>query len=161
MKIIVISDTHISSPDEKLPEKILAEFAKSDMIIHAGDLVDLSVLEELNKLKKTTAVQGNMDSPSVRKKLPEKTIIEVNNFRIGLAHGGGSPSKIVDYLKNIFAHDKVDAIIFGHTHKPFNEVRDGILFFNPGSLMDKVFCDFNSYGILEITDKITGRILKI
>ncbi len=161
MKIAVVSDTHIQRLGEKLPKKILSDLSSADMIIHAGDLVDLSVIEDLNKLKKTIAVYGNMDPPEVRRALQEKQIIEAGKFRIGLTHGGGSPAKILDYVKNIFLQDDVDAIIFGHTHIPVNETRDGILFFNPGSLMDKIFCDFNSYGVLEIDDKITGRIIRI
>ena len=55
----------------------------------------------------------------------------------------------------------MDAIVFGHSHSPINEVHDGILFFNPGTPTDKVFATFNSFGILEVNDKIKGRILRL
>ena len=56
----------------------------------------------------------------------------------------------------------VDAIIFGHSHEPVNMVKNGVLFFNPGSPTDKIFAKANSYGILEITDKkIEGKILRL
>jgi len=161
MKIAVISDTHIFSPEDKILKNVLSKLGSCDMILHAGDLVNIHVFEELNKIKKTVAVYGNMDSHDVKQRLPEKEIIEVNNFKIGLTHGAGNPLKIIDYVKNVFANDKVDVIVFGHTHKPVNEEIDGVLFFNPGSLTDKVFSDFNSYGILEVSDKITGKIIKI
>ena len=52
-------------------------------------------------------------------------------------------------------------LVFGHSHQPMNEIKDGILHFNPGSPTDKIFAPFNSYGILEINDKINGKIIKI
>ena len=124
-----------------------------------GYLIDYK--DELSKNKKTIAVHGNMDSFELKKELPEKTIVEIGKFRIGLTHGSGAPAKIFEYVNNVFENEKLDAIVFGHTHRPINEVRDGVLYINPGSLTDKVFSDFNSYGILEIAEKIKGTIVKI
>jgi len=162
MKIGVISDTHLRDKNESLPKEIQEGLKPVDMIIHAGDLVDLSVLEKLKKIcPQVIAVRGNMDPEPVRKILPEKEIIKVGKFRIGLAHGQGHPAGLPDLLLNMFRNDLVDAIVFGHSHNPLNEVRNGILLFNPGSATDKVFAEYNSYGILEINDKIEGRIIRI
>jgi len=60
-----------------------------------------------------------------------------------------------------FKNDRVDLVIFGHSHKAFNEKRGDILYFNPGSPTDQIFSPFNSYGIIEINDKIEARIIKI
>ena len=62
---------------------------------------------------------------------------------------------------NEFKKDKVDIIIFGHSHTPENKKIDGILFFNPGSLTDKDFAPYNSYGILELNDEIEAKIIRI
>ncbi|MBU1869711.1 MAG: metallophosphoesterase [Candidatus Omnitrophica bacterium] len=162
MKIGVISDTHIPDGAEVIPEKIINEFKKVDMIIHAGDLVDLKVLEQLKNLcKDVRAVWGNMDPQTVRKYLPEKQIIEVGKHRIGLMHGYGAPVNLIEILTKSFKNDKVDVIIFGHSHAPVNEKKQDILFFNPGSATDKIFAKFNSFGILEINDGITAKIIKI
>ena len=65
----------------------------------------------------------------------------------------------MDRLKKEFG--KVDVIVFGHTHSSQNEIKNGVLFFNPGSVTDKVFAKENSYGILEINSSIKGRIVKL
>lgn len=162
MKIGVISDTHINHKSADLPEEIVEAFKNVDMIIHCGDLVDLSVVEKLKNLcKNVKAVYGNMDPAELKDKLPEKEIITVGKFKIGVAHGYGAPNGLVELLTKIFKDEGVDIIVFGHSHKPLNEKRGNILFFNPGSPTDKVFSPYNSYGILDITDKIEAKIIKI
>ena len=93
--------------------------------------------------------------------MPERQIIAVGKYRIGLTHGSGPPAYIMEEVANIFKNDKVDIIIFGHAHHPINEKKDGILYFNPGSLTDTTFSPFNSYGIIEINNEIRASIIKI
>ncbi|MFA5156256.1 MAG: metallophosphoesterase [Candidatus Omnitrophota bacterium] len=161
-RIGVISDTHISNKQDELPAKIIAAFKAVDMIIHCGDILDLGVLDKLRQLcPDVRAVAGNMDSAETKEILPEKEIITVGKYKIGVAHGYGHPAGLAGAMEKIFKADAVDAIVFGHSHTPLNERRKGILFFNPGSPTDKVFAPFNSYGILEINDRIKGKIIKI
>lgn len=157
MRIGVIADTHIPKAATELPEAILKGFEGVDMILHAGDLVELKVLDKLNEIAPTEAVSGNMDSWNVRDALPSKKIINASGFKIGLIHGWGPPNKLCDTLSGEFSG--VDAIVFGHSHEPMNERRNGILYFNPGTPTDKVFASRNSYGILEIDKKIEGKII--
>ena len=160
MKILVMSDTHIPKAAQDLPPQVYEAIKDVDMIFHAGDFADKEIFEKLAGLKETKAVCGNMDSLGLRSMLNDKEVVRVGKFRIGLIHGHGAPSELLDTVRNEFG--KVDAIIFGHSHRPLNIVRDGVLFFNPGSPTDKVFAEYNSYGILEITDtKIEGRIIKL
>jgi len=162
IRIGVISDTHIPDGADEIPKKILDEFKKVDIVIHSGDLVDLKVLELLkNVCKDVRAVWGNMDPQTVKKNLREKEIIEAGRYRIGIMHGYGAPAGLIDLLGKIFMHDKVDIIIFGHSHQAINEKRGNILFFNPGSATDKIFAAFNSFGIIEINDTIEARIIKL
>lgn len=162
MKIGVISDTHIPDRAKEIPQRILEEFKKVDMIIHVGDLVELNVLDKLAALcNDVKAVWGNMDPPEVKSKLPEKEILKIKNFKIGIMHGYGPPNKLIEMLTDVFKNEGVDLIIFGHSHSGVNESRGGVLFFNPGSATDKVFASYNSYGIIEINDKIEARIIKI
>lgn len=161
MKIGVISDTHIPFAAEDLPEKIYEDFKDADLILHAGDLAEDSLLDKLKRIAKTIAVKGNMDSHALKKTLPEKEIIKAGNFRIGITHGEGSPEGLIDLVKKQFEKDKVDCIVFGHSHIPVCEKRGNILFFNPGSPTDKIFAPFNSYGILEVGKKIEGKIIRL
>lgn len=162
MKIGVISDTHIPERAKELPRELLQAFRDVDMIIHAGDLADLKVLDELKKIcPNVKAVWGNMDPQEIRSKLPEKEIIKIGKHTIGLMHGWGAPNNLVGILKSSFKEDKVDLIIFGHSHRAMNQKLGGVLFFNPGSALDKIFSDHTSYGIIEINDEIKARIIKI
>jgi len=162
VKIGVISDTHVTSETKKLSPAIADAFRGVDMIIHAGDLVDLSVLKLLKIMcPNVKAVCGNMDNPEAKKKLPEKEIIRLENAVIGVMHGFGPPDKVADCAEEVFKNDGVNVVIFGHSHKPFNKKKGKILFFNPGSATDHVFAPYNSVGIIEINDSIEAKIVKI
>ena len=158
-RIGVISDTHIPKAAQDLPERVYREFRNVDMILHAGDLIEIDVLEKLQKIAPTHAVYGNMDMHEVRAVLPQKDTIEVGPFKIGLIHGYGPPAKLIEAVSQEFS--RVDVIVFGHSHHPVNEKVKKTLFFNPGSPTDKIFAAYNSFGILEVGDQIKGRIIKI
>ena len=162
MRIGVISDTHIPDRAEIIPQQVMDDFKGVDMIIHAGDLVDLKVLEQLKSAcRNVRAVWGNMDPYEVRKKLPEKEVFEVSGHKIGLVHGHGAPINLLELMGSIFKNDDVEMIIFGHAHCAVNEEKEGVIYFNPGSPTDKIYCPYNSYGIIEINDKIEAKIIKI
>lgn len=162
MKIGVISDTHIPDRCLKLPDKIIQEFRNVDMVIHAGDLVDFKVLDELKAVcKDVRAVQGNMDPPEVKSKLPEKEVIKVGKYKIGVFHGLGRPDKLIEQAEELFKNDNVNVVIFGHSHNATSVKKNGILYFNPGSATDKITSFYNSYGIIEINDKIETRIFRL
>jgi len=162
MRIGVISDTHITDKKEELPPQIKEVFKGVDMIIHVGDLVNLSVLEKLKKIcPNVKGVQGNMDPHEVRAVLPEKEIINAGKFKIGVIHGAGAPANLIEFTTEAFKNSHVDAILFGHSHNGTNMVKNGILYFNPGSPTDKVYAKMNSCGIIETNGKIEARIIKI
>jgi len=162
MKIGVISDTHIPDKCEHVPEAALNAFKHVDLIVHAGDMVDLGVIDELKSAcPKVVAVAGNMDSQTVTRKFPVKQIFEISGYKIGLMHGSGAPLNLIKIIKNAFKNDHPDVIIFGHSHKPINEIIDGILFFNPGSATDFSSGCAASYGIIEIKEREAGGGLAI
>lgn len=151
MKIGVVSDTHVTSLAE-LPEKLLLALADVELIIHAGDFISRDVFEGLKQLGEVKAVQGNMDSAELKKILPERELLIIEGKRIGIIHGWGSPYGIDDRVGEMFKD--VDAIVYGHSHYSQNEVKKGILFFNPGQAK-------NSFGILTIGKQISGQIIKL
>ena len=160
MRIGVISDTHIPKAALDLPEAIYNDFVNADLILHAGDLVEMNVLRKLQKLAPVKAVYGNMDLNDVRNALPRKEVIKIGKFKIGLVHGSGPPKGLVKVVKPEFTSG-IDVIVYGHSHSPFNEKIGKTLFFNPGTPTDTVFAPYNSYGILEVNDTIEGRIIRI
>ncbi len=164
MRILVISDTHIPVAEEKLPEAIIAEAHKSDICLHAGDFIDMRVLDTLKEITRVFGVRGNMDSQEIRKNLPDKQIIDAGKFKIGLTHGKGAPANIIYTVTQIFHNefDKIDIFIFGHSHIPEDKVVNEKIFFNPGSPTDKIFTPYRSYGILEIEgNNIKRRIVRL
>jgi putative phosphoesterase len=175
MKIGVLSDTHLSKTSgvisavkqafrntrtiNDLQTLLSQHFRGVDLIIHTGDFVDVAVLEMIQELAPVEAVQGNMDTGEIRTRLPEQKTLQVGGFTIGITHGYGAPTGILERVKGLFTD--VDAIVFGHTHRALNEVREGILFFNPGSPTDRIFAPYNSLGILDLSDSIAGRIIRL
>ena len=151
MIIGVLSDTHMRFSEE-IPQKVIKAFSTVDLIIHAGDIVTLEVLEGLRRLGEVKAVCGNMDSDELGIMLPERELVVVGGKRIGITHGSGGPWGIENRVREMF--DEVDVIIYGHTHNVKNEVMGDILFFNPGR-------GKNSFGILTIGEDIRGEIIKI
>jgi len=162
IKIGVISDTHLPSRSPILPPIILEKLQGVQMILHAGDWEELFFLPELEKIAPVYGVQGNMDSLEIKRKLPIKRFINVENIKIGLVHGSGSPFGIKERIKKEFIGDNVNVIVFGHTHQSLIEWDEDILFFNPGSPTDKFFTTKNSIGILYIDkDKVWGEIIEL
>lgn len=153
MRIGVLSDTHAHSFIE-IPKRILEVLSTVDFIIHAGDFVTVEVFEGLRQLGELKAVHGNMDSYQLKSMLPKTELIIVGDKRIGITHGSGTPWGIEHRVKQIFANDNVDVIIYGHSHVSQNEVSEGILFFNPGQAR-------NSFGILTVEEDVKGEIIKL
>ncbi len=158
VKIGVISDTHLSLPDERLKKLVKTHFARTDLILHAGDLVDLRVLDVFEG-RPVRAVCGNMDGPRVRQELPEQLILEVSGFKIALIHGWGAPEGLERKLLEKLP--AVDCIVYGHTHYPANRRINDVLLFNPGSATDRRFAKFRSVGLIEVSSDITGCIIDV
>jgi len=158
VKIGVISDTHLPGYDERLNKIVNQHFGDLDIVIHAGDLVDLRVLD-IFAGKEIKAVFGNMDYPSVKEKLPEQLFFEIQGLKFGVVHGWGAPSGIEERI--LAKMGNLDCIVYGHTHQPTCHKKAGVFFFNPGSPTDKRFAADRSIGILEIDKGVSGRIINL
>ena len=162
MKIIVISDTHMSDNADRLPDKLVNDIKNADIVVHVGDFSESSIFDKLKALsKELRAVSGNMDSDDLKRILPQKEILKIGKFKIGITHGSGAPGNLIAYLKDFFKNDELDMVIFGHSHAAFNEKIGETIFFNPGSPTDKFFAKFNSYGVIEINETIHAELVKL
>jgi len=160
--IFVLADTHVPERMAALPRKFLDLVKSRDMIFHAGDFVRWEVLRELENIATVHGVRGNMDQANIRKLLPERKVVEVQGKKIGLCHGAGSPHRLGERLNRKFGKE-CDALIFGHSHAPFNKKIDDTLLFNPGSLSGNLVPPFAAtYGVLTIKgDEVWGEVLEI
>ena len=159
MIIGVLSDTHSFN----IPASVIERLKSVDLIIHAGDICDIETLKLLKKTAPTKAVQGNMDEAAVKDKLPLKEIIVCGDLRIGVTHGHIGEAR--EPLKNAiaaFKDDKVDLVIFGHSHNAIYEKVGPTLYFNPGSPNDSMRTKYFTYGLISIEGKeIKAEIIRI
>ena len=163
-KIGVISDTHVPDRFDSLREQVFDEFQGVDLVLHAGDATDFSVVQDLRGIAEVIAVYGNMCDHSMRDEVPFKCIINVDNFKIGLIHGHGfSRHALQASLLEEFRKEGVvpDCIVYGHTHIPQNEIIDGVLFFNPGAGNPPTNDLPATVGFLDIDGVITGQIVPL
>jgi uncharacterized protein len=121
MLVGIISDTH----GLIRPEAITA-LQGSDLIIHAGDIGKPEVIDQLNAIAPTHAVRGNVDTQSWARTLPDTRVVEAGALRLFVLHVRAE--LVVDPVIAGYA-----AVIFGHSHKPSTETRNGVLWLNPGS----------------------------
>src|SRR2546430_16528514 len=144
-----------------MSDKLVDELSDADLIIHAGDFTGKQLLDDPRKIGKFRGVYGNIDGPEVRRELPEIDTIEAGGFRIGVNHPaeGGSPTNIEQRIRRKFQN--VQAIVHGHSHRTKNELKDGVLRFNPGSGRGKFRAVKKSYGRLTVDDEIRGEIIDI
>lgn len=159
MRIGVISDTHIPSRSRELPGFVASAFAGVELILHAGDINELSVLSTLNSIAPTRAVAGNTDSRETAEALGYELLLSLGRFRVGLTHGHlGRGKTTPDRAYNTFK-DRADVIIFGHSHQPFEKIQGSVLLLNPGSPTNKRRQPKYSVAILSLTKRAHSEIL--
>lgn len=157
-RIGVLSDTHMPRRAAGYPEALLQAFRGVDLILHAGDLTTLRALEPLRALAPVVAVAGNTDDAAVRAALPTHRVIEAGGYRIGLTHGHLGPGATTpERARNTFSD--VHVVVFGHSHAPCCEQREGVLLFNPGSPTDRRAQPLFSCGILHLDGPPWGELL--
>jgi len=167
MLIGLISDTHIRIPGyraglssltaEELPPEVKVAFAGVDLILHAGDIYTLPVLDELETVAPIIAAEGDDDpfeavnDPRVK---PEQTI-EVEGVTIWISHYGMWPENST--------RKQPDVIVYGHSHRSAMEQVDGTLRINPGSpTFPRYNHEIGSVGFLDIKDgKVEARIVQL
>ncbi|MCK5832896.1 metallophosphoesterase [bacterium] len=150
VKIAVISDSHIGQKISAYPAEILNAIGECDIIIHAGDHTSMESVELLNSLGNLRAVHGNMDEITISNLLPSRLVFEVEGIRIGVTHGWGSPLGIERRVLDVFVDEKLDIVIFGHSHSPCDKIIDGIRVINPGAISGNLQDKSSSWGILTI-----------
>ena len=137
MLIAAISDTHLPRGRRRLPDACLRNLRRADLILHAGDFSTASVLHDLEQIgPPVKAVHGNVDCAELRARLPEALEIRTpDGARIAMLHDAGPRTHRLERMRARFpdAH----AVVFGHSHIPLHETKDGFQIFNPGSPTDR------------------------
>lgn len=145
-RIGLIADTHgLFDP------AIKRHFAGVDQIIHAGDIGNRAVIDQLEEIAPVVAVSGNVDEYE-RSGFPIEALITVAGFRIGIRHVLYQGGKLTKQGKEFLEREQPDVCVFGHTHRPTIERLGPTLLINPGSAGPKRFTLPRSIGVLRLTD---------
>ena len=164
MRVAVLADTHTfygARASRAVPAGAWPFLETADHILHAGDVCDPALLDELAALAPVTVVAGNCDGPEVRAwGAPEEAQVELAGVSIGMIHDSGPKKGRRRRVSQRFPGAR--AVVFGHSHIPLNEDSDGLLLFNPGSPTWKRRAPYTSMGVLWIEDgRIEGDIVSV
>ncbi len=150
MIIGVISDTH-----GLLRPEALAALRGSDYIIHAGDIGDSAILKQLAEIAPVTAIRGNVDRDRWAREIPSTNVLEVGGFSIYMLHN-------LDELDLKPESAGFDVVVYGHSHVAKQEMKNGVLYFNPGSAGPRRFRLPVTVGRLQVKDaKASAEIVEI
>ncbi len=151
LKVLVLSDTHAPKRWRGVPEALAEPLRRCDLILHAGDVCEPSVLEELSAFAPLHVVLGNNDGDGVASwGAPEMLELELEGVRVAMIHIAGPKQGRGKRMRRQFP--AADIVVFGHSHMPVDMVEDGTHLFNPGSPTDPRREPMGSYGWLELSD---------
>lgn len=135
-RLLLIADTHLPKRAKTLPAAVWDEVARADVVVHAGDWVDVALLDELEaRSRSLLACWGNNDGPALRARLPEVATATIDGLRVTVVHETGSKQRREERMRAAYPH--VDLLVFGHSHIPWDTSHDGLRLLNPGSPTDR------------------------
>jgi len=151
MVIAVISDTHMPRGGRRLPDTCVERIAAAELLLHAGDLLTVEVLRELEAIgPPVAAVHGNMDTAELCGLLPSERVVEAGGARIAMVHDAGPRTGRLERMRRRFG-DRADAVVFGHSHLPLHErAEDGFQIFNPGSPTERRRAPAHTMGVARV-----------
>jgi putative phosphoesterase len=137
MRLVITADTHVPMRARDLPQALWAAIGSADVVVHAGDWVDVALLDALEgRCARLIGVYGNNDGPPLRARLPEVARAELAGVRVAVVHETGAATGRGPRCDDRFPD--VDLLIFGHSHIPWDTVTPrGMRLLNPGSPTDR------------------------
>ena len=150
MLIGIISDTHT----RPLPDICIERLRETELILHAGDFADADTLAAIRAIgPPVKAVYGNVDSAEVRQTIPAELLVNAGGATFAMLHDAGPSANRIKRMRSRFP--KANAVVFGHSHIPLHEEKDGFHIFNPGSPTDRRRQPVHTMGLARVGD---GRI---
>jgi uncharacterized protein len=154
MLLAIISDTHLPKAERRLPDRCVERLRAGDLILHAGDLNTVALLEQLRALgPPVIAVHGNVDSPELGATLPAATTVHADGVEVAMTHDAGPARGRLARMRRRFP--AAAAVVFGHSHIPLHEEADGFQIFNPGSPTERRRSPAHTMGLAHVED---GRV---
>jgi uncharacterized protein len=136
-RMLLLADTHLPTRAKDLPAQVWAAVEEADVVVHAGDWVDLATLDRLEeRSRRLLACWGNNDGPDLRARLPEVGRATLGGVRFAVVHETGG--KQGREARCEAAYPDVDVLVFGHSHIPWDTTTPrGLRLLNPGSPTDR------------------------
>ncbi|MHA6667674.1 metallophosphoesterase family protein [Homoserinimonas sp. A447] len=168
-RLLLIADTHLPKRARQLPEQVWRAVDDADAVVHAGDWVHLTLLDELEqRASRLVGVWGNNDGPELRARLPEVARAVIDGIRFAVVHETGSAAGREARCDAAFSD--TDVLVFGHSHIPWDTMTPrGLRLLNPGSPTDRrrqpactyltAVADAGTLRDVELVD-VPGRVLK-
>ncbi|HET6817463.1 MAG TPA: metallophosphoesterase [Mycobacteriales bacterium] len=137
MRLLLLADTHIPRRARDLPTQVWDDLEKADVVVHAGDWVDVAVLDAIERrARRLIGVYGNNDGAALRERLPEVAHVDLDGLRLGVVHETGGRDGRERRCAARFPD--TDVLVFGHSHIPWDTTAtNGLRLLNPGSPTDR------------------------
>ena len=154
-RLLLLADTHLPKRAKDLPGEVWAAVEEADLVLHAGDWVDVGLLDALeSRAHRLVGVAGNNDHGVLRERLPELAAVEVEGLRFGVVHETGQATG--RELRCEMQYPDLDVLVFGHSHIPWDTTSPrGLRLLNPGSPTDRRRQPFCTY----MTANVSGSVL--
>jgi putative phosphoesterase len=152
MRVLLTADTHVPRRARDLPAPLWEAVDTADVVVHAGDWVDVPLLDALeSRASRLVAVWGNNDGHALRARLPEVARVELDGLRLAVVHETGPTAGRENRCERRFAD--CDVLVFGHSHIPWDTVTpNGLRLLNPGSPTDRRRQPVATYMTAEIVE---------
>jgi putative phosphoesterase len=153
--LLILADTHVPTRARELPDQVWRAVDEADLVVHAGDWVDVGLLDELeDRASNLLGCWGNNDGPPLRARLPEVGYADLDGLRLGVVHETGPTTGREPRCSARFPD--LDVLVFGHSHIPWDTTTEtGLRLLDPGSPTDRRREPVPTYLRAEVSD---GRL---
>jgi putative phosphoesterase len=158
MRLLLVADTHVPKRARDMPAVVWDEVARADVVLHAGDWVEPSLLDELEtRAKRLVACWGNNDGDELRRRLPERADVTLGGVRFTVVHETGASGGRDARMAQLYPD--TDVLVFGHSHIPWDTTaKTGLRLLNPGSPTDRRRQPFCTYMTATVSDGVLSEV---
>lgn len=158
MRLLLIADTHVPKRARNLPPAVWDAVARADVVLHAGDWVEPSLLDELeDRSRRLVGCWGNNDGDELRARLPERADVDLGGLRFTIVHEAGASEGLDARMARLYPD--TDVLVFGHSHVPWDTTASsGLRLLNPGSPTDRRRQPSRTYMTALVEDAVLSEV---